>query len=187
MQEFFLILKHDKLVAYKKSIVAIIGLNLIFFISYAIITGESKAVNSCIFLTGTTLFLFIAEYFLTKKGKKVFSAAIAVIALIIYMYIKIHAWWAAIAMILILFLYLAAIQIQVVQVTETGVAFGTFSKRIVKWHQLNNLVLKDGLLTIDFKNNKIIQQLIDDKSPSVNEQEFNDFCRAQIKKATLTA
>jgi hypothetical protein len=43
-------------------------------------------------------------------------------------------------------------------------------------------MIKDGLLTIDFKNNRIIQQQIANISSGIDEKEFNDFCRQQLNK-----
>ncbi len=182
MQEFVLILKHDKIVSYKRSILAIIGLNLIYFIVQAISTNESKAINRCLFLVIISLILFIAEYLLSKRKRKLFSAAIVVCALIIYIYLKIHFWWAAAAMTIILLLYLFATQIPVVHISPVGIKLSTLGKRYLKWEQLNNLVMKDGLVTIDLKNNKLIQQYLDESSITVNEKEFNDFCKKQLNK-----
>jgi hypothetical protein len=39
------------------------------------------------------------------------------------------------------------------------------------------VILKDGILTIDFRNDKLIQQEI---SESINEPEFNEFCRDSL-------
>ncbi len=56
-----------------------------------------------------------------------------------------------------------------------------FPKKIVDWQDLQNVVLKDGILTIDRKNNKIIQTEISLlESDAVNESEFNEFCRLQL-------
>jgi len=182
MQEFILILKHDKIASYKRSILAIIGLNFIYFIAQAIITNETKAINRCLFLVIISLSLFIAEYLLSKRKKKVFSAAIVVCALIIYIYLKMHIWWVAAAMTLILLLYLFAIQIHIIHVSVEGIKLSVFGKRSLRWEQLNNLVMKDGLVTIDLKNNKLIQQYLDESSITVNEKEFNDFCKKQLNK-----
>lgn len=182
MQEFVLILKHDKVVSYKRSILAIIGLNLIYFIAKAIITNETKAINRCLFLVIFSLILFVAEYLLRKRKRNLFSAAIVVCALIIYLYLKINFWWAATAMTIILLLYLFAIQIPVVHISPDGIKLSILGKRFLKWEQLNNLVMKDGLVTIDLKNNKLIQQYLDESSITVNEKEFNDFCKKQLNK-----
>ncbi len=47
------------------------------------------------------------------------------------------------------------------------------------WDNFSNIVLKDGILTIDFKNNKLLQLDIEEKN-SFNEIQFNDFCDRQI-------
>ena len=182
MQEFVLILKHDKIVSYKRSILAIIGLNLIFFIAHAIITNEIKVINRCLFIASISLLLFTIEYYLNKRNKKIFSAAIAVCALLIYMYLKMHLWWAAAAMALVLLLYLFAIQVPVVHVSTSGIKLNILGRHLLSWGQLNNLVLKDGLVTIDLKNNKLIQQYLAESSMPVNEKEFNDFCKKQLNK-----
>lgn len=60
------------------------------------------------------------------------------------------------------------------------VVVNTFPKKKFTWTEIQNVVLKDNLLTVDFKNNKLIQkELNEDVAPSV-EQEFNDFCKARL-------
>ena len=67
---------------------------------------------------------------------------------------------------------------------KTGITFNTFPKKHFGWHLLNNAVLKDGMLTLDFKNNKILQKEIDERVAAFLETEFNDFCRAQLAAHT---
>jgi hypothetical protein len=66
-------------------------------------------------------------------------------------------------------------------ITETQIVYPSFPLKKIDWKKLNNTLLKDGLLTIDFKNNKFIQQLIDETKTSINEKEFNEFCKQQLK------
>ena len=49
--------------------------------------------------------------------------------------------------------------------------------KIYPWSQFNNIILKDNLLTLDFKNNQLLQ-LEPDSTASINEQRFNDFCES---------
>ncbi len=67
-------------------------------------------------------------------------------------------------------------------VSEEMIIYPSFPLKKINWKDLNNSLLKDGLLTIDFKNDKVIQQRIDDSKTSVNEKEFNEFCRQQLNK-----
>lgn len=48
------------------------------------------------------------------------------------------------------------------------------------WEEMANVILKDGMLTLDFKNNKIFQHLIAEDLSKDEEEIFNDFCKRQI-------
>jgi hypothetical protein len=86
------------------------------------------------------------------------------------------------------FLLLAWLEKQALAAQEIGfdeqeiVINGIWPKKI-PWTELGNVVLKDGLLTLDFKNNKIIQKETDDLGDDEydgDEDEFNYFCSAQL-------
>ncbi|NCI46506.1 hypothetical protein [Sediminibacterium soli] len=66
---------------------------------------------------------------------------------------------------------------------EKQVVFNSLPKRMYDWKELNNVVLKDGLLTIDFKNNRIIQKEINEHISDKLETDFNDFCRRCLLSA----
>lgn len=92
-------------------------------------------------------------------------------------------WWAAAAMALVLLLYTFVIQVPVIHISTAGIKLNIIPGRhFIRWGQLNNLILKDDLLTIDLKNNKLIQQYLDESSGPVNEKEFNDFCQKQLNQ-----
>ncbi len=62
------------------------------------------------------------------------------------------------------------------------IVMNTFPKKRFNWSELNNIVLKDGLLTIDFKNNKLIQKELDETADEKVEQEFNLFVQEKISR-----
>jgi hypothetical protein len=66
-------------------------------------------------------------------------------------------------------------------VEKTRITYPSFPKKMINWNELQNIVLKDGILTIDFRNNKVIQQELEEDD-SVNEKDFNEFCRQQLIK-----
>lgn len=49
---------------------------------------------------------------------------------------------------------------------------------IHEWSEFNNIILKDSLLTLDFKNNKLLQLNI--RENNVDENCFNTFCSGYI-------
>jgi len=56
---------------------------------------------------------------------------------------------------------------------------GLSGDRIVEWNELINVVKKYDLLTIDFKNNKLLQVEIIN-ADHINENEFNQYCGQQL-------
>lgn len=64
------------------------------------------------------------------------------------------------------------------------IVFNSFPKKIYLWDELNNVVIKDGLITVDFKSNKLIQKEIQSGSTLQDEQDFNEFCRNRLKVVT---
>lgn len=89
----------------------------------------------------------------------------------------------------ILFFFLAFLEYQAKHPLEVGftkdeIVINTLIKRKFSWSSFNQIMLKEGLLTLDFKNNKVFQkETLDDEEPDADEEEFNDYCRKQLLKA----
>ena len=63
------------------------------------------------------------------------------------------------------------------------VVFNTLFKKRYGYNDFKNILIKDGLLTMDFCNNKIVQHEIDGDVSKEIEEEFNLFCKTQIENA----
>ncbi|MEA3424928.1 MAG: hypothetical protein U9R46_01650 [Bacteroidota bacterium] len=63
---------------------------------------------------------------------------------------------------------------------DEGIVINSLPKKRYSWQEIGNVVLKDGILTIDLKNNKLIQKEIESSSSAKEEAEFNEFCRARM-------
>lgn len=63
---------------------------------------------------------------------------------------------------------------------KDGIVFNSFPKKSFQWEELNNVIIKDGIITVDFKNNKLIQKEIQFGAAERDELEFNEFCRIQL-------
>ncbi len=64
--------------------------------------------------------------------------------------------------------------------SKDAITFNTFPFKNYSWQEVSNVVLKDNMLTIDFKNNKIIQREIEPAELTEEEKEFNEFCKQQL-------
>lgn len=58
-----------------------------------------------------------------------------------------------------------------------------FGKPLHRWNEFSNIILKDNLLTLDFKNNKLIQLNIDETTVNIEENSFNKYCKRFIQPA----
>jgi len=63
---------------------------------------------------------------------------------------------------------------------EEGIIINSFPKKFYRWGSLSNVVLKDCILTVDFKNNKLIQKETQEETTELEEKEFNEFCKKQL-------
>lgn len=90
-------------------------------------------------------------------------------------------WWIALLVIIIAILQLFFRKQYEITISKDSVLIKAVPEKNIEWQLLQNLVIKDELLTIDYKNNKIFQAgIIPSLSNIVNETEFNDFCRLQL-------
>jgi len=86
----------------------------------------------------------------------------------------------------ILFVFFALLEAQAKYPLEIGfyregIVLNSLFKKKWPWSSFHSVILKDGLLTLDFRNNKLIQkEVLDDDEPDAPEDEFNDYCRSKL-------
>lgn len=114
-----------------------------------------------------------------KKGEALFRLGLLFAAVGWYVGPEKNIWMA------ILYAIAALIEKQVkfpkeIGFTEDEISFNSLPKKVLSWKDVNNVIIKDGLLTIDQKNNKLLQKEIEGYVTSSLEKEFNDFCNKCI-------
>jgi lysylphosphatidylglycerol synthetase-like protein (DUF2156 family) len=60
------------------------------------------------------------------------------------------------------------------------IAFNHFPSKHYSWQEIQNVILKDNIITIDFKNNSILQKETETDTKPELEKEFNEFCRQHL-------
>jgi hypothetical protein len=118
----------------------------------------------------------------SRKGRKVwYRIPLLVIALGLIALSPFH--WAG-----ILFIAMALLEKPASKPVEIGFAdehirFNGLTNKDHAWNELQGVILKDGVLTMDFKSNKVLQLETDDEEDDdydAEEQEFNDWVRAKL-------
>lgn len=63
------------------------------------------------------------------------------------------------------------------------IVINTLIRRRYQWTDFNNIVLKDDILTLDFKNNRLLQRETVDEEGDAEKDEFNLYCQQQLAKS----
>ena len=184
MKNFEIILKNEKLKQYERITLFIIIINLALFIYLGILSDIKLtriiAIIAAVLILGT----LSLDFFLTsKKNNAANPYKLTAEFIILFNWLMIGYWMVAICCLLLVTLYYLAKRPLRVTIVKEKITYPSFLNKNIPWSELNNIMLKDGLLTIDFKNNNFIQQAVDETMTAVNEKEFNDFCNHQLKLA----
>ena len=67
--------------------------------------------------------------------------------------------------------------------TDKQIVFNSLIKKRYTWEDFNNIVLKDNILTLDFKSNKLFQKETIDEDGEADEDEFNEFCQKHLRSS----
>ncbi|HVZ57324.1 MAG TPA: hypothetical protein VG870_11740 [Chitinophagaceae bacterium] len=70
-----------------------------------------------------------------------------------------------------------------IRFSPAEIRFPSLFQPSLRWEELDQVLLKEGLLTLDFRNNRLFQaELQEDLSPE-QEAAFNRFCREMVQRA----
>lgn len=130
-------------------------------------------------LTLIHLLLYIRNQHSDSPAVKYIPFSASVLCIIAW--INLYQYLFAAAMLLIILLQVLVKKKYLITIDTDGAGINSFPVKNFKWSEIQNLILKDGLLTIDCRNNKIIQsEIMADESDADDENEFNEFCRKQL-------
>jgi len=182
MREYEIFLKNDRVKFYTRFgwLITIINFATILYVTYRLNKIEELKWSFIIIgIVVLTIFIF------KRRLKKVFFGDSEYLPAGIFIC---PAWmllgfpWLALLNIFLFFFSVIAGRKPIVYLNQTAIYYPAFPKKSIQWSELSNVILKDGYLTIDFKNNKLIQQLVEETNTVIDEKEFNDFCKQQLNK-----
>ena len=90
-------------------------------------------------------------------------------------------WWLSGLEMIVSTLCFALLQKRSIYFNSYIIEHKTRPYKRYKWSDLSNVVLKDNIITLDFKNNKFLQEEI---NTSVDENLFNAFAKEHLNKST---
>lgn len=185
MKQFLIFLKNEKQKQYFLIAFLFVLINFSVFLYFGI-TAPTKELRISFLVRAGVILACLAIDQLLKNSKRSEKRPYMYVAmwLITFSWFKEDYWMVFGICLLVSLLFLTTYRELLLKIDTTKIVYPSFPEKKIEWNRLNNVILKDGLLTIDFKNNKLIQQVIDEQKTKVDEKEFNEFCKEQLKIKT---
>ncbi len=174
-EHYVIVLQNEKTGSYSKLGYALVIMNVITFILFLVLKDA--------FYTGLAGIAATIVYFLLKRIQVKKHPAVSMLdETIFFLLAAVWLWQSIIMGILVLItgiLFKIALQKFRFIFTDDGVYKDFYPKKKYEWNVFQSVILKAGILTLDFKSNKLLQALIE-KSDTINEAEFNDFADKKL-------
>ena len=146
--------------------------------------GKEPGSSYFLGILGLLLVIGVASYFILRKKKLSMRFRwLLVVAAIGWVGMPYLPWLS------VVFLLLAFLETQTKRPLEIcfdrkEIMINSLIRRRYQWTDLSNVVLRDGLLTLDFADNRLLQkEVLDDDDSDAEEDEFNDWCKARLEES----
>jgi hypothetical protein len=174
---------HFQITNTKKKYYTLIA-NLLLLVSFSLYSLYQYNLHSqhlctntwkCLILPNLILAIFLVRFFfvVTKQKLEFTNFHFAILSAICWLSVS-HWMTAAIILCLGILEYLVN-KDAFCRINENGITLSSFPKRTYKWKALANVVLKEGIFTIDQKNNKIFQIDVSEENLAFPEESLNNF------------
>jgi hypothetical protein len=181
MNQFIFTLKDNNQKAFNSFFGFLLFLHVIAA-SVVVINAADKLQKIIAIIVMSVYFILTAAFFLLKNKFKLSIYQLVVFGLMI-------TFWLTQAALLPAIICIAAIVFayKIVQTKSTAVFSAknitvkkSLFKKVHPWAAVEHVVLKDNLLSVNFKDNHLMQVEIAGESRATNENTFNQFCRLQL-------
>ena len=180
--QFDIILKNEKIKSYRTISLIVLLLNIAVFILLLFYDTYRYEAASAILLVG--IYIFMRLYFIKKyqQGNYLDQVLIFVLA---GCWFGLQNYWMVAALVVIGIIYHLALQKIQILFTPKKVVKINFPRKEYEWNNFNNVIIKDKMLTLDFKNNHLFQAEVE-YPKNVNEKDFNRFVQTQLNQGFPT-
>ena len=172
--QFDIVLKNEKEGSYRLIILLLVVLHALFFIY--LLFDESLRSRG---VEGLIIILLYSSYrlLISKTNRQKFSFGPGFFFVFAVIYFSIPYVW--VCDLILLVLSSVALQKDYFHFALGRIEQRNYPFKKYNWNGFSNVVVKDNILTLDFKNNKLFQGEIE---TPVNEKIFNAFTAEQLNK-----
>ena len=173
-------LPNDKAATYKVVTFIIALINAVAF-TYLYFNELNRSNRDFAFLgmtLGGAAFIFYLIKTYTQQ-LQTFRIEIAFIMLAVLWYLSGNGW-LGLPLLVFALLGFYTNKRSVITFSKEGILYPSFPSRLFKWPEVDFVLLKDGILTIELRNNRVLQFTLSKKeAEKLDERGLNDFCSTQ--------
>ena len=180
--EYVVILKRDHEKQVNRISLVLCGLSVLAFIFEQF---QSRQFNFFLaFAVIVMLAGIVFQVLALKKSKNIFFRNWLFLAGIFWLGMPYLKWLSIFFFILGILEYQAKYPLEI-GFSKDSIVINSLFRQKYLWSDFNNIILKDDLLTLDFKNNKLLQkETLEDDEPDADEDEFNTYCQLRLNDAS---
>ena len=180
MDSYTIILPNEKISTYKlvTFIVSIMNSSALF---YLLLVGGFSGIHYSLLVFSFLISVTLLVFYLFLKSQRKTILKFIIISILFSGIIWLLVTVSLICLGLILFSVFGLYNLRPFElvINKDGVVFPSFPKKHFRWEEIDQIVLKDFVLTIDLKNNKLMQYSLNEKENiSLNELSFNQFVKS---------
>jgi hypothetical protein len=183
MDQFVFTLKDNNQKAFNSFFWFLFFLHLIAAAVIAVNASISYQKNTATF--SLIIFLVItAVFYLFKKNYQ-----LALFVVMVLFWLALAAWLPAVivAIAIIFAFFILQKRSTAIFSVENIIITKSLFKKTYGWTDVQNAVLKDNLLSVDFKNNHLLQVELGADNIPIDENTFNQFCKQQLNPKLLNS
>lgn len=176
LMQFEVIIKNEKIKSYRTIALIVLLLNMAIYTLMLFYDAYRYEAASAILLVG--IYIIMRLYFIKKyqQGNYLDQVLIFVLA---GCWFGLQNYYMVAALVIVgIFYHLALQKIQILFTPQKIVKLN-FPKKDYEWNSFNNVIMKDQILTLDFKNNHLFQAEVESPK-NMNEKEFNLFVQSKL-------
>ncbi len=175
IDSYWIIVKNERIKSYRFLALILVLLNVVVFIFLLAYDYKRYEATASLLLLG--IYFFIRSNIAKKNNQKYYIDEIMFFVLA-GCWVGLQNYLLAVCCIFLGLLFHVSLQkIQFVFNAE-AIRKLNFPKALYEWNQFTNVMIKDKILTLDFKNNKLMQ--LETEQERIDEATFNQFAKQQL-------
>ena len=187
MDNISIILPNEKAGTYKIVTLLIAVINAIALLYFSFRSAENSNMHDLSVIASAVVMPPLLNYIFQKKwlhSKVEFVMISLFTAAVFWMLMGFYL----IGFLLFLFAFFGIIALRKLKIdfNEFFISFPSFPRKKINWDEVSNLILKDNVITIDLKNNTLIQYALNkSENKDLDEDLFNAYFQQQMNQAAL--